>query len=60
MQFSAAPAPKALHKTDAFVLFRGPDVKRVNFLDKSLACDDIGVKVLEGPNTLEEYDQDAG
>ena len=26
-------------------------------LDKSLACDGIIVKVVEGPNTLEEYDQ---
>ncbi len=26
-------------------------------LDKSVACDDIAVKVLSGPNTLEEYDQ---
>jgi len=26
-------------------------------LDKSIACDDIRVKVVEGPNTLEEYDQ---
>ena len=26
-------------------------------LDKSIACDDIAVKVEEGPNTLEEYDQ---
>ncbi len=26
-------------------------------LDKSIACDDIAVKVIEGPNTLEEYDQ---
>ncbi len=26
-------------------------------LDKSIACDDITVKVLDGPNTLEEYDQ---
>lgn len=26
-------------------------------LDKSVACDDITVKVLGGPNTLEEYDQ---
>ena len=25
-------------------------------LDKSIACDDIDVKVVEGPNTLEEYD----
>ena len=25
-------------------------------LDKSIACDDIETKVLEGPNTLEEYD----
>ena len=38
MQFSAAPAPKAPHKTDAFILFRGQDVKRVSFLDKSLAA----------------------
>jgi len=26
-------------------------------LDKAIACDDIRVKVNEGPNTLEEYDQ---
>jgi len=26
-------------------------------LDKAIACDDIQVKVVEGPNTLEEYDQ---
>ncbi len=26
-------------------------------LDKAIACDDIEVKVVEGPNTLEEYDQ---
>ena len=26
-------------------------------LDKSLACDGIVVKVVDGPNTLEEYDQ---
>jgi len=26
-------------------------------LDKAIACDDIRVKVVEGPNTLEEYDQ---
>ena len=26
-------------------------------LDKAVACDDIRVKVTEGPNTLEEYDQ---
>lgn len=25
-------------------------------LDKSIACDDISVKLTEGPNTLEEYD----
>ncbi len=25
-------------------------------LDKSIACDDIKVAVVEGPNTLEEYD----
>ena len=28
-------------------------------LDKSIACDDIQGKVIEGPNTLEEYDQAA-
>jgi hypothetical protein len=26
-------------------------------LDKSVACDDIAIKVVEGPNTLEEYDE---
>lgn len=26
-------------------------------LDKAIACDDIQVKVTEGPNTLEEYDE---
>jgi hypothetical protein len=26
-------------------------------LDKSIACDDIVVKVESGPNTLEEYDE---
>ena len=26
-------------------------------LDKAIACEDIQVKVEEGPNTLEEYDQ---
>ena len=26
-------------------------------LDKSIACDDIQAKLVEGPNTLEEYDQ---
>jgi hypothetical protein len=26
-------------------------------LDKSIACDDIQTKVVQGPNTLEEYDQ---
>ena len=25
-------------------------------LDKAVACDDIAVDVLEGPNTLEDYD----
>jgi hypothetical protein len=31
-------------------------------LDKAIACDDIRVDILEGPNTLEEYDsqQQAG
>lgn len=27
-------------------------------LDKAIACDDIRVEVLEGPNTLEEYDSE--
>ena len=26
-------------------------------LDKSIACDEISVKVVEGPNSLEEFDQ---
>jgi hypothetical protein len=26
-------------------------------LDKSIACDAIVVKVIEGPNSLEEYDE---
>lgn len=26
-------------------------------LDKSIACDEINVKVVEGPNNLEEFDQ---
>jgi len=26
-------------------------------LDKSIACDEITVKVVEGPNSLEEFDQ---
>ena len=26
-------------------------------LDKSIACDDIVAKVIDGPNTLEEYDE---
>ena len=25
-------------------------------LDKAIACDNIDVKVVDGPNTLEEYD----
>jgi len=25
-------------------------------LDKAVACDDIQVEILEGPNSLEEYD----
>ncbi len=29
-------------------------------LDKAIACDDIQVEVVEGPNTLEEYDQQSG
>ncbi len=28
-------------------------------LDKNIACDDIQTKVIQGPNTLEEYDQAA-
>ncbi len=26
-------------------------------LDKSVACDDIQIRVMDGPNTLEEYDE---
>ncbi len=29
-------------------------------LDKAVACDDIQVNVVEGPNTLEDYDQQSG
>ena len=29
-------------------------------LDKSIACDDISVSVVEGPNTLEDYDAQTG
>lgn len=29
-------------------------------LDKSIACDEISIAVLEGPNTLEEYDTETG
>jgi len=29
-------------------------------LDKSIACDGIAVAVVEGPNTLEEYDEARG
>ena len=29
-------------------------------LDKAIAVDNIEVKVVEGPNTLEEYDQQSG
>jgi hypothetical protein len=29
-------------------------------LDKSIACDEISTKVVEGPNTLEEYDSNSG
>jgi hypothetical protein len=28
-------------------------------LDKAIACDDIQAKVVEGPNTLEEYDAES-
>ena len=28
-------------------------------LDKAIACDNIQVEVVEGPNTLEEYDSQA-
>ena len=26
-------------------------------VDRAIACDEIATKVVEGPNTLEEYDQ---
>lgn len=29
-------------------------------LDKAIACDEIKVDIAEGPNTLEEYDQQGG
>ena len=28
-------------------------------LDKSIACDDIQVRIVDGPNNLEEYDEAA-
>jgi len=28
-------------------------------VDRAIACDEIATKVVEGPNTLEEYDQQA-
>ncbi|MED5261303.1 MAG: hypothetical protein VX574_02740 [Myxococcota bacterium] len=28
-------------------------------VDRSIACDEIATKVVDGPNTLEEYDQQA-
>ena len=28
-------------------------------VDRAIACDEIAAKVVEGPNTLEEYDQQA-
>ena len=29
-------------------------------MDKAIACDEIEVQVLEGPNTLEDYDSQDG
>jgi hypothetical protein len=29
-------------------------------LDKAIACDSIKVEVIEGPNTLEDYDSQSG
>jgi hypothetical protein len=29
-------------------------------LDKAIACDSISVDVIEGPNTLEDYDSQGG
>jgi len=29
-------------------------------LDKAIACDEVQVDIAEGPNTLEEYDQQTG
>lgn len=29
-------------------------------LDKAIACDNIKIEILEGPNTLEEYDTQQG
>jgi len=29
-------------------------------LDKAIACEDVQVDIAEGPNTLEEYDQQSG
>jgi hypothetical protein len=29
-------------------------------LDKAIACDSISIEVVEGPNTLEDYDAQGG
>ena len=29
-------------------------------LDKAIACDSIQIEVIEGPNTLEDYDSQSG
>ena len=29
-------------------------------LDKAIACDSIHIEVIEGPNTLEDYDSQSG
>ncbi len=36
------------HKVDGFLR---------EVIDKAVACDDIRVQVVEGPNSLEEYDE---
>ena len=44
---------------DAFEEFDELTVEGVirELLDKSVACDNIAAKVVDGPNTLEEYDE---
>ena len=47
--------PKFATARDYVELMKPRIIKEV--LDKSIACDDISAKVVEGPNNLEECDE---